>query len=764
MSKIVQVGEAEYLEPADYNRMGEYPRAALDDVVGDAIGYPAHWAGFTVSVKSAQEVEISAGRYFEGRIVWASDAPITLNLITYFPMAASDEKWLALVLRGEDVQIHEARAFETATDPETSEPVSISTPVVLHRDLRVVVQQGSAVPPPASQPVIAETDACIAFVRVKTTGIQEIVPGGQWRVKSLSEVEGRVTALELWAREIAESVASLRTDLSALAAAQRDAVRKDVFEQAIRDISGMRRALRVFEQDPRAYFYDPALTLDMWDTEHSLWLARVNEGIRFAFAHQRSDRLTLRNRADPAIMVQGDILLPAYDEVVRLSVSGGKSSKLISQLTHTEVTATKRTVSRTSIELGPTVTVCENQKDWATVGEAARTGSKLTVAGETFQVVGLSTNAKSANWNADPNSVGHKNYDVQKVSVNTYTSTYWSYKTTTVGLNGSVYGQTWLNSQTQILTGIRLRFTSVGNDGDVHLLTSECDDSGRPEIAATISNATVEHRLLKPGQVQFDLGPGLYEAGERYGWYAITVGKHSIRYVTGNKFAEGSMFQLSDGAWAVPSLTDDFEFELVGPKFRSTRTVVDFQPITLENGIDYLRILAAGWAPDGTLATWEFKPSDSNTWREFSPDGADALYGLPASLDLRLTMVGTTDLAPSIVLDEYARVEVGRHRGDLRAITKPLALGVTATSITVDLTIDQWVEGEHTASVKLMAGATTYTPTNTSIWQDPDKPKRRRLTCTFTALPNVTSVRVLIEGTKSGVDAWFGENLFLMVN
>lgn len=763
MSKRVVVGHAEYLKEADYNNLGLLPQLALDDVVGDALAWPAHWAGFSVSMSSAYEVTISPGRYHQGDLVWASDAAQTISLITFFPLAESDEKWLALIARGEERTVYDARAFETSVDPDTREPVSMSTPVIQHRDLNVVVQQGSAVPAPATRPIIAETDCCIAYVRVTTTGIKEIVPGEYWRVKSVAEIEGRVTALEIWSKEIAESVASLRTDLSALAAAQRDAVRRDVFEQAIRDISGMRRAIRIFEQDPRAYFYDPALTTDMWDTTHSLWLARINEGIRFSFAHQKSDRLTLKNAADPAIMIKGDVMLPAYDEVVRLSVSGGSASKLISQLTHTEVTATQQSVSRTSIEIGPTVTVCENQKDWASAGDAARTGAKLTVAGETFQVVGLATNAVSAAWNANPVSAGHKNYDVQKVSVNTYTSTYWSYKTTTVGLNGSVYGQTWLNSQTQILTGVRLRFSSVGNGGDVHLLTCACDESGRPVVTRTIEVATVEHKDLKAGQVQFALAPGLYEAGARYSWYGITTGNHSIRYVSGNKFAEGSMWQLSDGVWAVPSVTEDFEFELLGPKFRATRTVVDFEAITLENGIDYLRILAAGWAPDGTMATWSFRPS-GGTYKEMSPEGADALYGLPASLDLRLTMVGTTDLAPAIVLDQYARIEVGRHRGDVRAITKPLALGVTATSITVDLTIDQWVEGEHAASVKLMAGTTTYTASTISIWQDPDKPKRRRLTCNFTGLPSVTAVRVLVEGTKAGVDAWFGESLFLMVN
>ena len=38
MSKAVIVGDSEFLDTPDYNRFGTFPRAALDNVVGDAIG------------------------------------------------------------------------------------------------------------------------------------------------------------------------------------------------------------------------------------------------------------------------------------------------------------------------------------------------------------------------------------------------------------------------------------------------------------------------------------------------------------------------------------------------------------------------------------------------------------------------------------------------------------------------------------------------------------------------------------------------------
>ncbi|WP_173087710.1 hypothetical protein [Devosia sp. 1635] len=749
-----------YNSGEDHSAHGLNTIEAVGNLAADVAGYPHHYAAVTVSAPAATVVRINPGRLYAAGKVYDLDQPVDVDLQPRLTQVSGDTVWVALLLRGKVDVIRQQR--QVLIDADTEETDVQQVEVAEHFTMEGIVQAGIPGPTPL-KPTVAETECIVAWVLLSNASVAAIEMHPAHRVRSLYEVEGRLTILEFRFAELVQTVATLRTDLSAVAAAQRDAVRRDVFAQALLDISALRRETRILENEPRAYLYDPGLVNDKWDTDHPMWVARVAEGIRFEFVQLRDDRLELYDAANSDIVVVDGMLLPRYEEVVKLSVEGGTQSKNMSQLVHTEVRAVQREVSRSSTSYGPIVTVCENTKDWERVGTAAKAGKKLAVKGETFKVVGLSTNTRSANWNADPRSDGHKNYDVQKVSTTSWTETYWDYVSEEFGLNGSVYGQTWLNSQMQILTAIRLRFTRVGSSGDAHLVVCECSDDGEPELDKVIYRSTVLHANLAAGKVRFPLRPSLLEPGRRYAWFMVTTGNHQIAYVENNKFAEGSMFQMSDGAWAQGSITEDFEFDLMGAKFLSTRTKIEFQPLNLPGGMTYVRLITPGWAPEGTQALWQFKlPGDDQPWRNITPENADTLYAQPEGIRLRMVMVGTTDLSPALLLGATARSEVGRTQGLLRARTELIQFGVSTNRIVVDLMIDQWVDAQHTATVRLLIGATEYTATAVSIWQDPDKPKRRRLSAVFTGLPSTTSAIVLLEGTKTGVDEWFGESLFVM--
>lgn len=750
----------------DHSAAGIHMIEALGNLAGDAIGYPQHYAGVTVTKAAPYVVSINPGRLFIRDKVYDLDEPVLLDLQLRRPTDVNDLVWIAILLRGDVVPDYEQRLV--LIDADTGETDAQSKQVRERYTINGNVAVG--IPGPTPLKPSPPADECIvAWVKMSPTGIVgDPEPHPDHAVRSLYEVESRVAILEIKFVALEQSVKTIRTDLAAIAAAQRTAVRPDVFGMALRDIGAMRRELRILENEPRAYLFDPALVMDKWNNNHSLWLARIKEGVRFPWAERRNARLELYDPANQNVRVTNNLLLPKFTNVVRLSVTGGNRSKNVSQLQHTEITAVQRAIARSSVEYGPIQTVCENQREWANVGEAARTQSTLAVEGEVFQVVGLATNKQSADWNANPASVGHKNYDIQTVKTTSWTEYYWDYVTETFGLNGSCYGQTWLNSQATIINGIRLRFTRVGTAGDVHMVCCECYENGEPNLSKVIERSTVLHKDLPVGngKVLFPFRPMYHAPGQRLAWFIVTTGNHEIACVEGNKYGEGSMFQFTDGAWAMPSMTEDFEFETIGPKFETTRTVVEFRPLTLTDGMSWIRLVAAGWAPEGTSMTWEFRLADETVWRALTPENAQSFYGLPDMVHLRLVMVGTTDLQAAIVLDQFACSEVGRSQGIMRALTIPINFGVASTSFTADLYIDQWKDGEHTAGMKFYIGEQEYTPTGGySIWQDPEKPKRRRLTANFTGLPEgTTSGSVLIEGTKQGVDEWFGESVFIMAN
>jgi len=746
----------------DVTAIGQHVFETVENITGDIAGYPHHYASVTVSQGTATTVVINPGRLLVFDKLYDLDAPFPVDLTTRLPLVLGDTVWVALLLRGKSVTDVALRPVRTNVDTGATDLQSVSKTERL--TVECVVQAGIAGPTPL-KPTVSETECVVAWVKLAQTGIQTIEMEGTNRARTLYEVEGRVTILEARMEAVEQVAATLRTDLSALAASNRDAVRPAIFNQVRLDVSALKRALRLFENDPRAYWYDSALVPDKWDTQNSLWLARIKEGIRFGWAAYRDMQLALLNPANPDVMIRNNLMLPKFTEKVKLSVTGGTGSKTISQIVHTVITPVRREISRSSTSFGPVVQVCQNQQDWAAAGIAdARPGQTLAVAGETFNVVGQSTDGIGGAWNADPASAGHKNYDVQSVSVSSWTEVYWDYVTETFGLNGSVIGQTWLNSQPMIIPGIRIPFTRVGSDGDVHMILYECGPNGLPDLNRAIERSTVAHADLFVGKVTFPIRPALVEPGKRYSWSLVTTGNHAIAFSTDNKFAQGSSWQMTDGAVIIGSPTEDYDFELLGCEFAATRTVVEFEPLTLEDGITFMRLVASGWAPSGTSQLWQWQPQGDTQWYDMSPENADILYGLPPLIRLRLVMVGTTDLAPAIVLDSKARGETGRTRGDMRALTDPIPFGLSTTAVTVDLTIDRWKDAEHAASVKLISGGVTRTPTGTSIWQDPENAKRRRLTATFTGIPTTTTVAVQIEGTKTGVDEWFGESVFVMAD
>src|SRR5262245_37788953 len=112
--KRTSFAEAEIADHSDFEAIGVQAQEATDGIWLDAIGYPAHWAAFTVSQKSAQEITVSAGRYVAGQIVYAQEEPNDLNLQLHIPPASSDQRWVAVLLRGSEVTDTASRPFETS--------------------------------------------------------------------------------------------------------------------------------------------------------------------------------------------------------------------------------------------------------------------------------------------------------------------------------------------------------------------------------------------------------------------------------------------------------------------------------------------------------------------------------------------------------------------------------------------------------------------------------------------------------------------------
>ncbi|MBA8798264.1 hypothetical protein FHW77_001970 [Agrobacterium sp. RC10-4-1] len=733
--------EAEIADHADFEAIGLQAQAATDGLWLDAIGYPAHWAAFTVARKSAQEITVSAGRYVAGEIVYAQEAPNDMNLQIYIPAAASDQRWVAILLRGKEVTDTANRPFETSDDPETSVIVNRTTPKTIRRVVELIVQPGEANPVPV-KPLVASTDACIAFVLLTSSGVDTIEPGNSDRVKTLYEVEGRVTALEVDLDGLFMRTETIETQIVNIKAKLTEIPRPVIIRQMQRDIGAARLKVDL-PDEARAYVFDNALVKDRWDMVHVDWLARIEEGVRFGFAAEAQARLELQAEDDPKIVFRGRRMVPAFDEVTRIANTSLDGTLNISQLVHTETTLVRKEASRIRITYGPTQWACENVAGWSGLGGDSRVGQMLNVGGETFEVVYVGANG----------GPGHQQYGVRQIRYEIYNEPFWEYVTEKVGVNGSIYGQSFLVAQPMQLTSLDLSFARVGADGDVHVFIVETTPNGMPRFDAVLAQGKLDHANLIVGWNKAVLPITLLESGKRYAFVTVTTGAHALHVSAANKYTGGTQFLTTDGAFAQGSMETDICFRLNAARYRSPRTVIPMQALNLADGMTQIDMLFAGWVPGGCALGWEIRPSGSTVWTELD-DGDPAtnpLVGLPASVELRMVMMGTADLQPMIQLDEKAISRVARNRNTMRAVTKSFPFGFATTHIQTQYTLDAFDAERHTFTPAIMVGNAVVNPDTTEIIFDAQVPTRRTYLSTYTLGAAANAARMRPAATTNNV-------------
>lgn len=756
MAQRMLFNDAEVIEAEDLTAIGQQAQSATDSLVKDAIGYPAHWSGFTATQQSAQIVRLTPGRYYTAEMIFAADVATDINLQVHIPLASSDQRWVAIILRGNVETATALRIFETSTDVETSVPVEQTAPKREIRKAAFTYQQGAASPAPALKPAVADTDAVVAWVLLGSAGILSIEPGEPSRVKSLYEVEGRVSDLERDVGGIAIRTTAIETDIVNIAARMRDIPRPALMRQIQRNLGQLNREI-VLPEEARAHVFDSFLTWDLWDPTHAAWRGRVREGGRFPYLSESISQLTLGSPDDPAVMIRNGRMIPAYEEIVRIANEGRDAALNISQLTHTEVIAVQHEVARSRIAWATAQLVCTNTQYWANLLAGVQIGQTFTLDGEIFLLEG---------------SYGMVHYSgqdmwrhIRRAIVEEWSEVYWTYENTAVGLNGSIYAQSFLNAQPFIATAIELDFEKVGATGDVHLMLCTCSAIGAPDFGQVIAVTTKERDDLVVGWNEFVIDYTLLEAGKRYAIVTVTTGNHSIWCTGQNKFTGGTRFACTDGIFAQGDLSADFAFRVRGARMRQPRTEIAFDPVSLAGGMTDVEMVMKSWAPGGTALEWQFRPSGQTNWYPIEddyPGGGHPLASLPALIELKLVMLGTADLAPMVVVDTKAKCRVGRNSDEAVLVSKVVNFGLSTTQIVTQYLLDAFDPALHTFTPQVIVGATTYPATATTVSIDVNDPKRRFVESSFT-VPATTSARMAPKCVTSNVvDVPFINNAMLI--
>lgn len=758
---VVNFNNAEIGRPEDVTAIGQNARAAMDAVQEGALGWPAHWARITVAKKEGTSdiVTVSPGEYHNSDKVYYGKETIELNLQTYKPVIASDERWIALILRGDpNAVINAVRSIETSEEPLTeSIPVNQSLPKTLARRMSVVPQLGDIAPPPALRPAVNENDCCIAFVRLKTTGIQEIVANDADRVKTVAEIEGRLSNVEVSVLALADETQAIRTNVANIAAAVARQPDPRLFSQMVRDIERNKQRLNV-PAEARNYYFDTALVGDFWDFTHAQSQFRVNEGLWPQYEKQFDQQLRLSNPANPAVKVwDGHLVLPDYDEIIRINVADNGGVKDIADVIHTTITPVLNRIKYERLRYGKTIEVCENAAGWGTIADR-KPGEIFAVNGQEFVSAGLSDDP----WNENPASLGgHQTYAARKVIRDTYYKSYTTYNTETAGVTGSVHAQTFLSAQVMFATAIDLKFERLGTTGDVHLMICEVGASGAPHLGKTIMLMTKPRSELNTGWCKFAFQPTLLEQGRRYAFIISTPGNHQIAMST--DFTGGTYFTSTDNAWFQGDTRIDIAFRLYTAKFKKNRTEVPMAGLSLDGGMTEVHMIYQALTTSVAQLVWEIRQDGGQDWTVLDSRPDNPLANLPPLVELRAVFLGTEDVAPGIYLDENSRAITGRMQANMQAVSKRLAFGFSSPAAQIVLNMDNFDDAHHTALPKIILdNGTVLDPVSVVDEVDPDKPSRTKFTANFTFGSNQTGVRLRIDTTTDDIkDVAFGQDVQL---
>ena len=169
----------------------------------------------------------------------------------------------------------------------------------------------------------------------------------------------------------------------------------------------------------------------------------------------------------------------------------------------------------------------------------------------------------------------------------------------------------------------------------------------------------------------------LLEAGTRYAFVLITAGYHWLALVENNKYAQGSFFTSTDGAWFQGDISRDACFEVVACAFEAPRLVIDLDNWNLDGGLTDIDLLLQQIAPDPAVTDITFEVRVDGVWvpMEEVASGNHPLYGQPASVDARMVLQGTTELMPGIHVGT-SYVTLSRARTAFTHISAERATGV----------------------------------------------------------------------------------------
>lgn len=705
----------------DFIDMEGFIRQSIDDVVKYGIDPGQKYTGLATTQTGTAETTTAVGLFFSSGQVFVGTSPTVFSHIAHLPV--SQQVIATVVVWGleqeEDIQPR-AYVIDANANPPVFEPREVTMRST--RAIQISVIYGAESPAP-TRGAIPSSVIPVCDILLTTTGISSITMDTTNALVSVAEAQSEIDDLTTWRGQVSQSINTLKSDMAKLAAS--------IPPNLSGMLAAMAAAIAAIQnvlQKPAsavATFVDRFNNLGDSSTGTSTYSARVEDGLTFPASSPTLSGISLLNPSEPRVMTVNNVTLPAYDEVVRLSIRNFVDGH-VSIINYPVITLNwvRNHMSRRCVRYGDWLQSAISQPVNAAL--FSLTGRSVVV--DQASAAGLAEIARrpalkylecQRGGGAEPYTIDWLGF-WQKANLSRligsrdpgfcldrYDDAYWPAITSVGSQAGAAIAQSFTNPNNGWMTSVRLFIRDVGPSGDIQVFVCKTGLGGIPDHTQVISTGTLAHGDMVAGRqgVRVPVIPVYLEGGARYTIVLMTNGSHTHYTCTGNLQSFGSLFnRASTNVWVDTGLAVDLAFEIGMASFRNTRAEVQMASATLGGGINALRITAASFQPPGTTLTWQVQ--NAGIWVDISNNAAAALAGSPTTVPMRAVFQGTSELMPSIDLTQ-AELEISSTATALIHFSKNRNYGSATTSIKVIYDITGWDAAHHTIDCRLVIGGVT---------------------------------------------------------
>lgn len=730
----------------DFNNLGNYPRETFDAIIKDLGGWPANrYAGFPVEQIAPNTVRVGAGRlYRPSGIAHSFDdaGGQTIDMLNYKPLLFN--KIALIVVGGNELPTDiEAREFLINVNDGTTEGREVA--VTSRRFASASAIYGEENATPVAPPVGAELVA-VAQVLLTPSGIASITMLSANRVPSVYSNGLLIDQIGVQLAKVGPQLDTLRSDLSGLGSRLMTKADNSTMQNLLEEIIRLKDKVAL-PDDYASYGGDLFFDNDESDEAFAGYAARTFLGLRFPpdVNGGATTHIALANTIDPTLKVEGNMALPNYNPVVRLSVVNKDSEYPLTNTTTVTQELRQVTEARTSsYRVGSeTVTYEIDKSGQHNALSLGYRGSEVRSGYES-----------TSSWSYDYGSFGVSNlvsYTYPKYEQTTYYETRNEWVPITKNVTGSFMAQTFLNSQEGFICGFDLYFSKKASSGDVRVMICDVDANGKPLFDRMHEEKVITAADIKiwPEATPVNIKPMHARQGTQYAVVLASSAAHFVCQVANNKFAQGSLYYFENGEFVQNNANLDMAMQVKYAQFGVTRQVIGLQPLELSGGIDSIFINHDIAAPKGTSVSFEVRVD--NVWRSLleGVENVNLFATRPNLVQFRAVLTGTTDVMPAFgVGASRSEIRLTRPAASLTHISDP-CIRVSSAQIEVRLTAQNWDAANHTLNCALLTGATfatVETPDATSSEVAPNQPGAIIKKFIFQLPAPVTEFRVRITG------------------